>query len=237
MELPTTKTPAKQEIGALTWLIYGPPKIGKSTLASQADNALFLATEAGLNSLEVFQIPIASWDDFLSACGLIKAGKHDYKTIVIDTVDMLHKLCAEHVLGKNGAEHESDLAYGKGYALVNGEFQRVITKLAAMPFGLIMISHSKEQEKESRTGKYVKTTPTLTESIRKILLGMVDVIAFCDIEADTENGQPVERRVIRTKPAKNYEAGDRTGRLPEVLPMDFAQIKAALSNDQNEKVE
>jgi hypothetical protein len=35
--------------------------------------------------------------------------------------------------------------------------------------------------------------------------------------------------VLRTKPAKHYEAGDRTGRLPETLPLDYAAFTAALA--------
>jgi len=33
------------------------------------------------------------------------------------------------------------------------------------------------------------------------------------------------RRVIRTKPSLYYEAGDRTGRLPETLDLDFGKFK------------
>ncbi len=50
-------------------------------------------------------------------------------------------------------EHESDLGYGKGYALVNNEFHRVLTKLAHLPYGLVLISHAQEIEIETRTGR------------------------------------------------------------------------------------
>ena len=69
--LPTKKTPPKQDLAGLTVLVYGPSKIGKSTWCSQADGALFLATEPGLNALEVFQTPITCWDDLLQACAEI----------------------------------------------------------------------------------------------------------------------------------------------------------------------
>ena len=52
--LPTQKSPPKTTLTDLTVLIYGPSKIGKSTWCSQADGALFLATEAGLNNLDVY---------------------------------------------------------------------------------------------------------------------------------------------------------------------------------------
>ena len=74
--LPTTKTPPKQELADLSLLLYSQPKLGKTTWCSQADAVLFLATEAGLNHLETFQVPIASWDDLLTACAEIAKGDH-----------------------------------------------------------------------------------------------------------------------------------------------------------------
>lgn len=228
--LPTQKTPPKPNLNDLTVLVYGPSKIGKSTWCSQADGALFLATEAGLNNLDVFQAPIGSWDDLLAACKEIAEGKHTFKTVIIDTVDNAYRMCAEHVCQKFKIEHESDLGYGKGYALINNEFYRVLNKLALLPYGLFLISHSQDREIETRTGKLTRIVPTLPDKARKIVLGMVDIILFCDLDPTTgADGKPAHRRVIRTKPNTNYEAGDRTGRLPEVIDLDFAKFVAAFA--------
>ena len=190
--LPIAKTPPRNDLSDLTVLVYGFPKAGKSSFCSHADSALFLATEAGLNSLEVFQMPIGTWDEFLAACREIAEGKHDFKTIVIDTLDNAYKACSESVCSKNKIEHESDLGYGKGWALVNSEFYRVLNKLAMLPYGLFMISHATDKEIEPRTGKYTKTVPTLPEKARKIVLGMADLILFCDLDVSKDDdGTPV----------------------------------------------
>ena len=228
--LPTQKTPPKPNLNDLTVLVYGPSKIGKSTWCSQAEGALFLATEAGLNNLDVYQVPIGSWDDLLAACKEIAEGKHAFKTVIIDTVDNAYRMCAEHVCQKFKIEHESDLGYGKGYALINNEFYRVLNKLALLPYGLFLISHSQDREIETRTGKLTRIVPTLPDKARKIVLGMVDIILFCDLEPTTgADGKPAHRRVVRSKPNTNYEAGDRTGRLPEVIDLDFAKFVAAFA--------
>lgn len=230
MLLPTQKTPPKPDLADLTVLVYGATKIGKSTWCSHADNAIFLSTEPGLNSLEVFQVPVRSWDELLTACGEIAEGNHQFKTVILDTVDNAYRMCAEHVCRKFKVEHESDLGYGKGFALINNEFQRVLNKLAFMPYGLYLISHSQETEIETRTGKYNKTVPTLPEKARKIVLGLVDMILYCDIEtAAGADGKMIARRVMRTKPSLYYEAGDRTGRLPEVIDLDYARFADVLS--------
>jgi hypothetical protein len=226
--LPTAKSQPKPNLADLTVLVYGQTKIGKSTLCSHAENALFLATEPGLNALDVFQTPIQSWEDLLNACAEIGEGKHPFKTVIVDTIDNAYKFCTDYILKKFKIEHESDLAYGKGYAIVNNEFQRVLTKLAFLPYGFFLVSHAKEIEIETRTGKYTRIVPTLPDKARKIVLGMVDMVLFCDLELTTgENGEQNIRRVIRTKPSLYYEAGDRTGRLPETIDLDFRKFLEA----------
>lgn len=227
--LPDKKTPKKTSPADLTVLLYGAQKLGKSTMCSQADGALFLATEPGLNHLEVFQVPIADWEELLAALADVARGDHAFRTVIIDTIDNAYKFCTEYVCAKHGVKHPSDLSYGKGYALVNSEFHRVINKLAQLPYGLVMTSHAQEREVEGRKEKYTKATPTLPDGARKILLGFVDIILFCDLDTETDaEGKSTYRRVLRTKPSKHYEAGDRTGKLPAVLPMDYAAFAAAL---------
>ena len=46
--LPTTRTAPKNTLADLTVLVYGQTKIGKTTLCSQADGALFLRSETHL---------------------------------------------------------------------------------------------------------------------------------------------------------------------------------------------
>jgi hypothetical protein len=232
--LPKEKTKPQLSLSNLTVLLYGPSKIGKSTWCSQAENAIFLATEPGLNSLEVFQVPITNWEELLKACAELSEGKHEFKVIILDTIDNVYRMCVDYVCQKNKIEHESDLPYGKAYALITNEFQRVLNKLAFLPYGLILISHSVEKEIETRTGKHTRIVPTLPDKIRKMVVGLVDLILYCDLEiSKDDNGKQTYRRVIRTKPNLNYDAGDRTGRLPEILPLDFREfLKAFNGNSQ-----
>ena len=72
--------------------------------------------------------------------------------------------------------------------------------------------------------------PTLPDKARKIVLGMADMVLFCDLDVQAGgDGEPTVRRVIRTKPSLYYEAGDRTGRLPETLDLDFSSFFEAFN--------
>lgn len=190
---------------------------------------MFLATEAGLNHLSAYQIPITSWSEFCEACGLIASGEHNFRTVVIDTVDILYKLCDAHVLEKNRMQHASDAEWGKGWDLINREFQRILTALSLLPYGLIMTSHAVEKEVKTPTGKAMKIFPTMPNSARKIVLGMCDLILYAEmVEIVSAEGVITGYdRVLRTKPTTLYEAGDRTGKLPETLPMRYEAFAAA----------
>ena len=135
-------------------------------------------------------------------------------------------LCQRHVCEKRGIEHESELAYGLGSELVRAEFFRAMNKLAMLPYGLVMISHAVVREITTRTGKIDRVIPSFKEKEQGKLLGMADFILYCDL-ATTQgpDGKSETRRVIRTKTSEHYISGDRTGRLPDPMPLDFQVFK------------
>jgi hypothetical protein len=230
--LPTKKQKPLTDPMQYTTLIYGPTKVGKTTFASNAPGALFLATEPGTNALEVYSLAIKTWQDLLAACAELAKGKHGFKTIVIDTIDNAYLFCQEHVCKENGWKHPSDGAYGKGFAAVNNEFRRVMLKLANMPMGLVVISHSQEKDVETRTGTYTRITTTLPGGANKIVLGLMDMVLYAEVMAVKEGKELAYRRVFRTKQTPAYDAGDRTGKLPETLPLDWAAFIAAFEGDK-----
>jgi hypothetical protein len=236
--LPSNKTTPSGDLSTKTTLIYGPPKIGKSSFAAQFPDALFFECEPGLGELSVYKVPTYNWSDLLDACKLVATGNHPFKTVVIDTIDNAFKYCTDHVNAKHNVEYEGDLDHGKGWAFVKNEWHRVLTRLANLPVGLVLISHATDKQIETRTGKYSKTQPSLPDRARHVVLGLVDMILYCDTVSrpranssgggtsggGTSGGGKGSEivRIIRTKPHPTYEAGDRTGRLPEVMPLDFA---------------
>jgi hypothetical protein len=229
--LPTEASKPVTELGKQTILLYGSPKLGKSSFASKAPGSLFFECEPGLNHLEVFKVPTYSWEAFLEACKLVAKGDHNFKTIVIDTVDNAFKMCSDYVCSKHGIEYEGDMGHGKGWALVKNEWHRVLTRLASLPYGLILISHAVDKTIETRTGEYTKTQPSLPDRARNVVLGLVDIILYGDSIAKKDAaGNVTIERVVRTKPHPTYEAGDRTGRLPELLPLDYEQFVKAFNS-------
>lgn len=221
MALPTEKSKRKRNLLDYVILLHGFPKIGKSTLANQAGKVLFADTEGGLSALEVFKSPITSWNSdengFLQVCKDFTTTEHDFTAMCIDTIDILHKLCSNYVMRKQNIIHPSDLDWGKGWALVKNEFMRPLVKLAVSPYGIILISHTREIEITIRTRSLTKAVPTLQNYIWNMIEAFVDIILYFHSEA-TEEG---EKRYIRTKPSEKWIAGDRTNRLLKADPIEI----------------
>lgn len=101
-------------------IIEGLPKIGKSTLASQAPKVVFLpiAKEEGIDDLEVSSFPtINSYDELMDAFRVLATSEHDFQTVCIDSVSALEPLIWKHVCDKGGKDNIEDFGYGKGFTL------------------------------------------------------------------------------------------------------------------------
>jgi len=228
--IPKNKSPIVNAVSAQCITVIGAPKVGKSTFASQFPNALFAATEPGLNFLEVYETPIRSWKEFTTLCRELAKNPQHIETLVIDTVDLLYIQCQTHHCQEHEILHPSDLSYGKGFGLINNDFRRVLSLLTLLrtkkknPMGLVFITHAKEVEVDTRIGKSMQWRSTLPQSAANIVLGMSEMILFLDVENN--------ERLIRTNKSERWTAGDRTGRLPEKLPLNYAALTAALGEEK-----
>jgi hypothetical protein len=226
-------------------LLYGPYKVGKSTLLAEMapEEMLLIATEPGQAALEVFREDVASWEEFLVVCGELAAGNHSFKYVGIDTVDNLARFCEEYVIssmaktaGKTGYVHVSDFDWGKGSAAVTKEFSLKVAKLCQLGLGVFFVSHEKEGKVKTNTGLELDTVaPDVgAKGMRKFLLGYVDFILHAESIETTEG----EQRVLRTRPkvigdVRVVEAGGRVPRssepLPELIRLDAGELRAAMA--------
>lgn len=239
MKLPSAPTKGIVSIDRLTMLLYGVTKIGKTTMLSGFPNALFLMTEKNYDHLKLYPIEISSWDDFLEALKVITTTKHNFRYIIVDTVDDLYNRCSEYVCDQLGISHESEGDYGQGWSMVRTEFTKQLNKLFVSNYGLIFTSHVKVQETLIRGGKSTKMIPTLPNQARNILLPKVSVVGFMKpMTIKVDEKKYVERRVISFRPSEFEEVGDRTGVLPsEIISYKdprktFEEFKRAYSTNK-----
>lgn len=227
MQLPKVKTLKKTEFRRQNTLLYGLPKVGKSTFASQIPGALFLATEEGHNHLEVFKVNITKWEDVHALKAELAKPGHNFTTLVIDIADWFFKHCEHYVCRKFEVLHASDMAFGKGYSLIKDEFVRTVNGLNQMGFGMIFISHADDKPVEKTTMKYTRMDTTIAKSANTIICGLCDYIFYAYID---DKGQ----RLMRTKPTKYINAGDRSGKLPELIPFNYLEFSNEFAKTVNE---
>lgn len=235
--LPTEPTQVNFDLANQNIYIYGEPGVGKSTFCSHFEKPLFLATEDRHKHLSLYLKKITDWKMFLSTCADIAGGKHNYKTVVIDTIDNLYPLCRAYVYEKIGIDHEADLGYGKGWDLVRGEFFRTLKKLSMLPYGLVLIGHSEMEEVKTRTGSIQRAVPGMPDKVRKELVAMMDFVFFAHMILTKEG----EKRVLRLSPSENAVAkislpeGSQV-EFPQVIPLEFDVLNKYFQEVADERV-
>lgn len=215
--LPTERNKPQADPTKLRWLIYGPPKIGKSTFASQNKEALFLDTDnKGTEFLDCYRVDIKDWIHLKQVLGEVAASDR-FPTIILDTVDRAYQLCREHVCKANGIQHESeDKGFGRVWDMVKTEFNKLISYVQQINRGLWMISHSITKEVKIDGIKRTVTTTSLTDKVGRMVAAIADVIIYIDVG---DNG----KRKIFVKTEDSLECGDRTKTLVNNIEFDNEQ--------------
>lgn len=232
VELSMTPTIEGASLSELVWMLYGPPGIGKSTFFSKIKGALFLHTDPGLRFIKTAKKPILSWKQFKEVTESIVARPPDgCNMVIIDTADLLFRMCRQFVCKKRNIEHVSDEEWGKGHDMLRDEFELPIAQLTGLSnkgIGLAFISHSKEIEIRGRTVRTSKTVPALPGAAHKIITPLCDIIGYAGYsvgKADKSGGMP---RIIHFDPDETVEAKDRTGLLPARCKLDFDEVSGHL---------
>jgi hypothetical protein len=219
MKLPTEKTKPVKDLGKTRILIYSEPKCGKTTLASNFPDGLFLATEKGYDMLSVYAVDILSWKDAETIIQELEK-PNKFKNIIIDIVDRLYVFCEDDVCREYGVKAISEIPYGGGYAQVRKRMGNFINRINQLGYGLVMISHSQTETKESKVRKFTRIRTSMGEKPEKVITGFCDFIFYGYIN---EQGE----RKLRTKPSENVLAGDRSGKMPKDIDMSYDALLSA----------
>jgi hypothetical protein len=225
------------------YILAGRPKSGKTSLVhgivkekydGDLSKLLLVAFEKGYNALDgIFAEDINEWEDFQELADDLVAEKDEipFKILAFDTVDVMGKMATDYIIKtqsrKDGKRYTAinDLAFGKGYALLEGEMGEQISKLDKAGFTLIFITHDKDKQFETREGlKYDKTTLSLGGRVRDLVLNMVDFICFIELSKELEKGKTVDKRYIYFRGDSGLEAGSRFKHVPNRIEYGFAEF-------------
>lgn len=111
-------------------VIYGTEGIGKSSLAAQFPDPLFIDTEGSTDNMDVARLDKpTSWVMLNNQIAFIKANPTVCKTLVIDTIDWAESLCVDNLCAMHGKKGIEDFGYGNGYVYAKEEMGRFLNRL------------------------------------------------------------------------------------------------------------
>jgi hypothetical protein len=221
-------------------VVYGGPKVGKSTFAAGAPAPVAIQIEEGLGAIDVPAFPVArSWSDVTEAIGELGTQTHDYRTVIVDSLDWLEPLVhAEvcRVAGVAGIEKVGG-GFGKGYVEADKlwrEFLDGMDWLRSRGMTPVLIAHSEVRKVEPPDGD---TYDSATLKLHKRAVGIVcewaDVIGYArhgvhvTASDDRTRALPTGKRTLCVGHHPAYVSGNRFG-LTGDLPLDWAAFQAAL---------
>lgn len=201
--LPTKKSEILTDLKEYLILIYGIPKAGKTTLAAQFDDPLFLGLEPGTKSLSVYRVEIKNWKNFTSTIEELEQDPKRFKTVVLDTFAKLHDHCVDSVCKSLGVVHPSDAPYGKGFNMVDQEFNKWMNRLTLTGRGVVLLCHEETKDIEQRDGSVqTMVVPKASKQARDYINRCVDLVAYYYFGKDG-------KRYIRVQGTNEIMAGNR----------------------------
>ena len=207
-------------------LIYGPEKMGKTTLASEFPNPVFLQTEKGESgALELNSFGhLTSYEQVIEAIGALAAEDNDFQTVVLDSVSALQKLIWDKVCRDSNVK-TIELAgggYGKGYLEADNLWLEVLDGLnflrneramAIVLIGHAVISRFDDPETQSYSrydiDLHKRAEGLLKREVDAILLVKKDVTIKTEGKGDRVRADGGDTRWIYTEGKPAFTAGNR----------------------------
>lgn len=223
-------------------LVYGVEGIGKSTFAAGAPSPVFIQTEDGLGALQVDHFPIATRvSDVLDAIGSLFSDDHEFKTVVIDSLDWLETLIWRDIEAKYDAK---DLAYGKGAMIAADKWREILDGLTALRnergMAVVLIAHTEIKRFDSpETEPYDRYQPKLQARSSALVREWCDAVFFANYKTivkkdDVGFNKTVARgistgeRMLFTSERPAYMAKNRYS-LPESIPLSWEAFAKAIT--------
>ena len=225
-------------------LIHGVAGVGKSTFAANADDPVVIATEDGLGMLKVASFPVAkSFDEVMEGLAALYSEPHEYRTVVVDSVDWLEPLIWKKACDDNRWGSIEEPGYGKGYLAALDLWRQYLDGLNALRdergMAVIQIAHTDIKRFDSPEHEpYDRYVIKLHARAAALLQEHSDIVLFANyristVKADVGFNKKVNRalgsgeRVLYTAERPAFLAKNRYG-LPDVLPLDWAAFAAAM---------
>lgn len=242
-----SKIESGQKKKPLNIIVYGPEGVGKSTFASQTSDPVFLGAEEN-DELSVHRFPICkTWEEFVAGIDALYDEKHDFKTLVIDTLDSVEILLHRYILKNEPTDIMAKACggYGAAYQKSTSEFVEVRRKLGKLRdergMNIVILAHAQRvrsfNPEINIDVEYYEMK--LHKSALPIFKDWVSAILFANFEVHStkkdnrEIAIGVGDRKMYTERRPGFEAKNRFN-LPKIMKFDFNEFRQHVINFYNE---
>lgn len=223
-------------------VVYGPQGIGKTTFAAHAPSPVFIQTEDGIGILDYPRFPICqTYEEVLSCFSALANEPHEFRTVVIDTLDALEKLIFKKVAQDHGKTSIEQIGYAKGYIFALEYWDQIKQALdylrEAKGMFVLLVGHSLiKQYNSPDTDPFDRYKLDLHEKAVSSLFDWCDAVLFANYktflkEADSKTGKArgigTGERRLYTEERPAYLAKNRY-RLPPEMSFDWQSFSSAL---------
>jgi hypothetical protein len=223
-------------------VLYGPNGVGKTTLASNFPDPIFLDTEDGTTHQHLTRIQIPDEQTFFDVLRALALEKYTYRTLVIDTIDVAERFARERVLKRHRMRNIEDFGYGKGWTYLREEFDLLLSgcldSFIRRGTHVVTNGHSttRRHQPPGLSDAYdryeLKLDPVNSAKLRE----WADAVLFLNwdvrVVENTEGrvrGVGGKERVIHTVHSAAWDAKNRVT-LPEKLTCEFSAILPLFGN-------
>lgn len=190
-------------------LLYGVDGIGKTSLAAEFPDPIYLATEGERPPSDVDLVTpgtIESFDELLDVFGELLTEEHDRKSVILDSLDGLEPLVWRATCQRIGVATIEEPGYGRGYIETDTEWNELMSAVSALArrgICVIMLAHPEIVRFDSPvTDPYSRYQPKLHKRANALVREKSDIVAFMNYRVSIK-----EKEVARQTKVAHAEGG------------------------------